>query len=218
MKDKELRSQAGFSLIELFIVLVIIGVVTTLSLMQFGNSKTDFARQRIVSEFKINLERARFDSVKRRAADPAQRARVRLNGPASFSVAVDFDSDGTLLPAETRQVDFDASSGAQIRVSNIALSQYPVTISFNQRGHVTTTDVGGAPVIPLFTICSDCTGATPDITVLSVSTSGTVAILRNGGAPGALPTPVITAAAPVISCYGLNLPANTSPTTTCVAN
>ena len=218
MRDKELRSQAGFSLIELFIVLVIIGVLTTLSIMQFGRSKTDFARQRIVSEFKINLERARFDSVKRRAEDPTQRARVRLDGPASFSVAVDFDSDGTLLPAETRRVDFDVSSGAQIRVSNIDPSRYPITISFDRRGHVTTTDIAGIAVNPLFTICSDCTGATPDVTVLSVSTSGTVAILRNGLTPGALPTPVASAAAaPATNCYGLVLPANTT-STTCVPN
>ena len=66
MKRFELSSESGFSLIEMLIVLVLIGVLTTIALMQLGSSRTDFERQRISREFKIYLERARFDSVKRR--------------------------------------------------------------------------------------------------------------------------------------------------------
>ena len=67
MKIQKSSPQSGFSLIEVFIVLVIMGILTTLALLQLGTSRVDFQRQRISLEFKVYLERARFDSVKRRA-------------------------------------------------------------------------------------------------------------------------------------------------------
>ncbi|HEV8590678.1 MAG TPA: prepilin-type N-terminal cleavage/methylation domain-containing protein, partial [Pyrinomonadaceae bacterium] len=114
MKIQKLSPQSGFSLIEVFIVLVMIGILTTLALMQFGSSRVDFQRQRIAREFKIYLERARFDSVKRRArntdgvrcTDSTELpATIVLNGPSSFTATLDFDGDGRLTGNETRVVN-----------------------------------------------------------------------------------------------------------------
>jgi prepilin-type N-terminal cleavage/methylation domain-containing protein len=202
MKIHKLSPQSGFSLLELLIVLVMIGILTTLALMQLGSSPVDLQRQRMAREFKIYLERARFDSVKRRAEGTAETAKVILNGPASFTALLDLDGDGTMRPDETRTVDFADRTNATIRVSDTW--SYPVTLAFDRRGLVTTVDGLGNSVTPLFTICSDCSDASPDITRISVSTSGTVAELRAGQNPQALPTPTSTnQVAPTTNCYVL---------------
>lgn len=209
MKRFELSSESGFSLIEMLIVLVLIGVLTTIALMQIGSSRTDFERQRISREFKIYLERARFDSVKRRPTAAADMARIVLNGPSSFTAFYDNDGDGVIRPGEAKVVDFTQRTNAVIQVSDAW--SYPVTIRFDRRGHITAVDGGNNPVTPLFTICSDCSASSPDITRISVSSSGTVAELRAGQSPETLPTPTTTSSAPTTNCWVLaaNTPSNT---------
>lgn len=212
MKLHKLRSQSGFSLIELFIVLTMIGILTSLTVMQLGRSRVDLQRQRIAREFKIYLERARFDSVKRRAEN-ADSAKVVLNGPSSFTVSLDFDGDGVLLPSETRTVNFGDRTDSTIQVSDTL--NYPISLSFNRRGLLNAIDGLGNPTTPLFTICSDCSGASPDVTRISVSTSGTVSELRAGQNPQTLPTPTNTnQAMPVTNCYTL---ASNTPSSTCIS-
>jgi len=179
--------------------------------MQFGSSRVDFQRQRIAREFKNYLERARFDSVKRRAEN-ANAAKVVLTGPSSFTVTLDFDGDGTLLPAETRTINFGDRAEATIRVSDTL--SYPVTLSFNRRGLVGSVDGAGNVVTPLFTICSDCSSGSPDITRISVSPSGTVAELRPGQDPETLPSPANTnQTMPMMNCYVLT---STNASTSCI--
>jgi prepilin-type N-terminal cleavage/methylation domain-containing protein len=212
MNRVKLGPQSGFSLIEVLIVLVMMGILTVLALMQLGSSRVDFQRQRIAREFKIYLERARFDSVKRRADTLADSAKVVLNGPSSFTVSLDFDGDGTLLNTETRTINFADRTDAVIQVSDTL--DYPVTLSFNRRGLVEAHDASNNPVTPLFTICSDCSAGSPDITRISVSTSGTVAELLAGQDPGTLTPPANTnQTMPTMNCYVL---ASNTPSNTCV--
>jgi len=211
MKPNEPDLQGGFSLIEVFIVLVIIAVITTFALLTFGRSKVDLHRQAVAREFKIYLERARFDSVKRRAEDP-NRANLVLNSATSFTAQLDFNEDGVLQANETRTVDFTQRSSTQILVTDTL--NYPVTISFDRRGHVTSVDNLGDDVTPVFTICSDCADASPDRSVISVSTTGTVSVTTDEVDPSALPTPTVTNAnvAPNFYLYypGVNGNVNTT--------
>jgi prepilin-type N-terminal cleavage/methylation domain-containing protein len=210
MKPNKPNMQSGFSLIEVFIVLIIIAIITTFALITFGSSKVDLHRQAVVREFKIYLERARFDSVKRRAEDP-NRATVVLNSATSFTVQLDYNEDGTLQPNETRTVDFTQRSNTQILVTDTL--NYPVTISFDRRGHVTTLDGLGDDINPVFTICSNCADASPDQSVISISTTGTVGVSSEEPDPSALPTPVVTNANVTLNCYiyvpGVNANVNT---------
>ena len=212
MNTRRLESPQGFSLIELLIVIVIIGVLTGFAVLAFGRTQVDLERQAIAREFKIYLERARFDSVKRRAEATADQANVVLNGPSSFTANIDFDENRVLGTNEIRLVDFSLRSSTQIVVSEVGLA-YPITIRFDQRGQVTATDNNNAVVDPvIFTICSstNCTPTSPDRTVLSLSSSGTVAVLRDGQLPSAAPTPVITNTTPTLNCYVLITNANTN--------
>jgi prepilin-type N-terminal cleavage/methylation domain-containing protein len=217
MKIKNFHLQSGFTLIEVMIVLVLLALLTTLAFFTFGKSKTDLQRQRIAREFKVYLERARFDSVKRRAVDINDMSRITLNSASSFTAAIDLNENGTLETAEIRQVDFDQRSDTRITVTN-SLS-YPITILFNQRGQIIAKDNLGNNVDPVFTICSgNCSESTPnsaDLTVISVSTSGTVAVLNNGETISTLPTPSVTNTTPQLNCYVLLTNSNSTP---CIMN
>ena len=211
MKIQKPSPQSGFSLIEVFVVLVIIGILTTLAIMQLGTSRVDFQRQRISREFKVYLERARFDSVKRRAEAAGERASVVLNDARTFTVTLDFDGNGTISAGETRVINFADRSDAVIQVSD-ALT-YPITIEFDRKGLATATDGSNTAITPLFTICSDCSASSPDTTRISISSSGTVAELRQGQDPQSLPTPPppTNQAVPTLNCYVLvNQSANSS--------
>ena len=205
MKEKIFNSQSGISIIEILVVLTVLVILTTVAILQLGRAKTDLQRQRIAREFKVYLERARFDSVKRRAANAADMAKITLTSPSSFTAAIDFDGNGTLNASETRQVDFAQRSNTQILVSDTL--NYPVTISFNQRGQITALDALNNVVSPVFTICSnncsDTSQNNKELSVISVSTTGTVAVLKNGQNLSALPTPVVTSSPPLFNCYAL---------------
>jgi prepilin-type N-terminal cleavage/methylation domain-containing protein len=212
MRLQTKSSQGGFSLFELLIVLVIIGIVTTFALVQLGSSKVDLQRQQISREFKIYLERARFDSVKRRAENP-NRAAVTLNSATSFTVQLDFNEDGILQSNEIRVVDFTQRSNTRILVTDAF--NYPVRVTFDRRGHVTTVDALGNNVDPVFTICSNCSAGSPDQSVISLSTTGTVAVTRNEVPPSSLPTPVISNANVTPNCYIYIAGANANVNTVC---
>ena len=105
------QTQAGFSVVEMLIAVVIIMVLVTFAVMQFGASAASLERQNIARQFKVNLERARFDSVKRRAANCADMARVEIWSPTSFDLLIDRNQNGTLeTGSETSTVDFADSA------------------------------------------------------------------------------------------------------------
>src|SRR4029079_12806544 len=69
--------ESGVTLIELLVVIVIIVIVCAIALMQRGSADAQFKRQNVARELKVAFERARFDSVKRRAqASPEARVTV----------------------------------------------------------------------------------------------------------------------------------------------
>jgi prepilin-type N-terminal cleavage/methylation domain-containing protein len=208
MKTSNFRDQRGFSLIEVLIVLVVIGILATLAVLQLRGARVDMERQRVVREFKNYLERARFDSVKRRADTPAQMATLVLTGPTAFTATMDFDESGTIVPSETRLIDFSQRTSTQIRLTDTLT--YPITIRFNRRGQPTVTD-GSTPAVavnPVFRICGNCGVGSPDASFISISPSGTVADTRT--APTTLAAPTVTNANMALNCYVLVVNTNSA--------
>ena len=151
MKGIETHSQKGASVIELLIVFVVIAVLFTMAAAQFGRTGENFERQNIAREFKISLERARFDSVKRRAATWATESRVDITSPTAFSYATDLNQNGILDdPGEVRVVDFQNRSNVTIQGNGLV---FPITVRFDQRGQITVKDGANADVNPLFYFC-----------------------------------------------------------------
>jgi prepilin-type N-terminal cleavage/methylation domain-containing protein len=202
MNRSAVNNQAGFSLIEVVIVLGMVVVIAAFALIGFRTSKVVIQRQTIARELKTQLERARFDAVKRRATadNPST---VVITTPTSFVTSVDLNQNGVIDPAEVQTTDFHNQSDVTISILDAFV--YPVTIAFDYRGRATGTDGAGGRVTPVFTICSNncapTTISTNDITVISISPRGTVAMLSGGEAVPTFNAPTVTQ---VNSSSGIN--------------
>lgn len=130
-------------------------------------------------ELKVSLERARFDSVKRRAANVNQIANITINNTVSFNVTTDLNQNGTIDVEETREIDF-AGNGVNFVGNNL---NYPIIIRFDHHGFVTATNGIGTEITPNFTICKNCTVSTINAGnshSISVSPTGTVLMTAGG--------------------------------------
>jgi len=192
-----MNPQTGASLMELLVVLSIAAILTTLALAVFRSSTNNFKRQNFARELKVDLERARFDSVKRKADVCDEMSRVTITNATTFSVSTDLNQNGRLdLPAETRTVIIPSGSNVQIVGNGITL---PVTVRFNERGHALLySDCASAPTanIPLFFICEGtCTSATANVqnsNEIFVSPTGTVAMMEGGEAMPTFANPTVS--------------------------
>ncbi|MBA2378692.1 MAG: prepilin-type N-terminal cleavage/methylation domain-containing protein [Blastocatellia bacterium] len=175
------KHTAGFSLIELLVVLAVLGVLVTFAIMALGRSQQNLRRQSIAKEFKVVLERARFDSLKRRPSSCADMSRVEILSPTSFRYITDTNQDGTLQPdAEARVVDFGSSP---VRIVDETPLVFPIIIRFDMRGGSSSGACGAETVARTPThFCElPCGTRNPtNSTSIYVSPTGTVALLIGG--------------------------------------
>lgn len=193
------QGESGLTLVEVLIVVVIIMVVALIPLLSIQSSKTVFERQNFARELKSALERARFDSVKRRAADSGIQARVviRENGfdlitfakPAGVSAAsTEMGEVVTTMMIEEQGTVFSHPS------SDIG-TDFPVTISFNERGEAIAVDgAGNLLASPAVVICAgQCSSfGRANSNILAISKAGTVNLLAGDMAIPTFVAPQIT--------------------------
>jgi Tfp pilus assembly protein FimT len=191
MRENKFNSQSGISLTETLIVLVIATIIVTLAVSQFGQSKDKLLRQNIVREFKIQLERARSDSIKRHAAEMSVMSYVEITGEKAFNVMTDINQNGTLDTSELKSVKFP-NNNIKIVGNNLV---YPIKIRFDNHGFMTATNGLGTTITPSFTICDGCsisTASSSNANIISVSTTGTVLMSYGGEGLQALQTPEVS--------------------------
>jgi len=185
------EDQSGVSLIEMIVVILIIGIVASLALVRTGNTEEQFKRQNAARELKTAFERARFDSVKRRADDIGPPivplAYVTINSATQFTLVTDVNQNGVLTDAvDSVTTTFPIGINLAPR-SGLSL---PVTIAFDRRGEPTVGD-------PSFVVCNGvCTFAddTPAIAnIVHVTATGTVNILGGGATIPSFTPPGVTA-------------------------
>jgi len=182
MKKAEIKSQGGYSLIEILIVLAVVAIVVTFAVALFGASAKNLERQNIARQFKVSLERARFDSVKRRASNCADRARVEVTSPTSFNLITDSDQNGTIdVATETRTIEY----GSRSNVAIVDNAFQAFTIRFDERGRATSGPCTAETAVNTPTIfcnlpCTVATANAENSNVIFVSPTGTAAFLPGG--------------------------------------
>lgn len=193
MKKVKFNAQSGKSLIEILIVLAVGGVLVAMAVTRMTSAQSNMQRQNLAREFKVNLERARFDAVKRRAITVADMTRITITSATAYNVLIDLNQSGTLETSEVRYVSFPSLSGVQILGTNLV---FPVTIQFDRFGNTTTVNANGVAVTPVFTFCENCTLATATVAnsnIISLSSTGTVAMLNGGETLPTFGNPTVTA-------------------------
>lgn len=181
MKKAEFSAQSGKSLVDMLIVLAVGGILISMAVVRMTNARTNMDRQNIAREFKVNLERARYDAVKRRAQASTELTRITIVSATSYKFWVDTDQDGVLEASEERTISFSGRSNVKVLGTNLVL---PVTIKFDRFGNTETLNGSGVKISPVFTFCEgECTLETANVTnsnIISLSQTGTVAMLNGG--------------------------------------
>jgi prepilin-type N-terminal cleavage/methylation domain-containing protein len=192
MNNLEINSQSGKSLLELVIVLAVAAIIVTFAVAQFGSSRRNFNRQNIARELKVSLERARFDSVKRRPSLESNMARVTIDSATAFSLMIDLNQNGSVEVSETKQINFPDT---EVKIVGETLV-FPITIRFNRYGQISATNGIGTEIdLPYFRVCEKCTNATGNATnsnIITISPTGTVAMLNGGESPTTVQNPNVS--------------------------
>ena len=194
------NDQSGVTLVELLVVIVIIAVVATLALMQRGTANAQLQRQNIATELKTAFERARFNSVTRRADSSSSWATVTVNN-WSF-VLNTFEDQGGTSTATPVTTDFTSQN---IVIAGYESQSVPYTIYFNRHGE--PVDSSGNSVSPVFLVCNSTCNVPTDSTanLILVTPTGTVNLLGGSetpptfSAPGVSNIPTTTGVNPTVS-------------------
>jgi hypothetical protein len=181
------------------VVIVIIAIVAAIALMNRGSADSQFKRQNVARELKTAFERARFDSVKRRAQiTPSDvRATVVVSSNSYALTTYPIDSSG----APVANTLTTSTSGQNVVIGGNGSIGLPFTIYYNQRGEA--VDVGGASISPSFYVCNvSCTSPTNNnANLLIVTPTGTVNLLPGGSSVPNFIAPSVT---PVPPSTGIN--------------
>ena len=156
-------SDAGFSVVELLIVALMISVLVGFAITQIARAKQNMARANAVKELATNIEKARLDSVRRHATTSAQMAQVAIINANFYSVTLDANGDGVL--DAPRVIGMPADSNLTIQNGS-----FPRTILFNWRGR--TVDSFGNSVEPDSVMIGNSHGST----TVSITKVGQTAI------------------------------------------
>src|SRR6267378_7069224 len=157
---------SGFTLLQLLITVAIIGIVTAYAFTQLSNAQQAMRLSGSSREFMNYMEKARIDSIRRHAMTSAQMASISITGLRSYTIAMDFNSDGAV---ETRVIDLPQNRGVKFVTGSTIL---PIKITYNWRGRPTAVDGNGA-AITAAVILQDDAGRS---STLSLTSAGDVGI------------------------------------------
>src|SRR5215213_3753016 len=141
------RNDSGVGMAELVIVLAIIGIASTIALLQVRSSRAAMRVQNSVRQLASYMEKSRVDAVRRHGTSI-----VSFTNTRTYSVNMDFNNSGT---ASTRTFTFQDDV-------RLASSELP-NVTFNWRGRTLTS---GSSCVTTFSV-SDSLG-----NGLSVDVSG----------------------------------------------
>ena len=170
-----LRNDAGFSVLEVLIVVALVGMVSTMAVVNFQRSNRSITVAGATRTLSNYLEKARVDSVRRHGG-----ASVNINSATSYTVNIDFEGDGL---ATARTINLPPGTTLAYRLppatATINPGTTPVTITYDWRGRTGSTVA--------LTVTSSTTGVTPSTMV--VGPAGDISSDSTVTGPVTTPTP-----------------------------
>lgn len=127
-KIRETARERGASLLELLIVVMIIGIASTWAFLRIVEAQQAAQLAAQTQQLTAYLDKARLDSIRRRATNVNQMARVSIDSATTYSVTLDSNGDGQLDAARV----FSLPPGG----ITFNLAAYPTVIIFNWRGRI----------------------------------------------------------------------------------
>ena len=177
--------QSGVTVVELLVVIVIIAVLAAFALMQRGAANEQLTRQNAAQQLKTAFERARFDSVKRRAVASDELARVTVT-PTSFTLRT-YSNDVNGVSVALDQATTLPPGIVIAHFSNlVTLTSQDVT--FDMRGETP------ASPLPQFLVCNFSCGSADNTNsnIVIVTATGTVNLLAGGSTLPTFGVPTVT--------------------------
>ena len=177
--------QSGVTVTELLVVIVIIAVIAGFALMQRGAANEQLTRQNAAQQLKTAFERARFDSVKRRAVASGELARVTVT-PTSFTLRT-YSNDVNGVSVALDQATTLPPGIVIAHFSNlVTLTSQDVT--FDMRGETP------ASPLPQFLVCNFSCGSADNTNsnIVIVTATGTVNLLAGGSTLPTFGVPTVT--------------------------
>lgn len=201
-KRRKNRRQRGFSLTELLVIVGIIIVLAGMAMMLMGKSRAQFLRQNVARELKSAFERARFDSVKRRAEivnGVDYRARVVINAN-SYTLITEVQDASTFSQTTNTFTSQNISISDDI-VGVVGSPVFPITVYFNQRGEPSVFSGSGAALTDtLYALrilicngtCNTTNANASNSNLLLLTPTGTVNLLMGGTIPPQFNAPTVS--------------------------
>ena len=166
---------AGFSMLELLVVVTLVGTLSAMALMNITKSNKSVNVASSMRALSAYLEKARTDSVRRHGA-----ATISLDSTSSYTISIDSDGDGTATDSKiSLPVGTSISYSLPPGLTNIAPSDIPITIAYDWRGRTASTVV--------LTLVDSTSGVTSS--TLSLGPAGDITLDTAVTGPVTTPTP-----------------------------
>ncbi len=180
-KEPKPSIAAGFSVLELLIVIALITIVSSFALLSFQKSNKDFKAAGATRTLSTYLEKARLDSLRRHGG-----ASINIDSATSYTVNIDFDGSGTATSRTiTLPVGTSLSYTLPPATAAISPSTTPVTVAYDWRGRSTS-------IVSL--TLTDSTSGVRSSTVV-VGSTGDISADTSVTGPVTTPTPQVAVAA-----------------------
>ena len=158
------QNARGFSVTDLLLVSAMVLVIAGFAVVSLVRGNRTGNRSNTAAEIAGYLQKARLDSMRRKATDVSQMAQVKVFNRRSYSIAIDADKDGQLdiplvmnLPADQgiemngpfpKTFIFDGL-GQTVDSLNHRISPQPVTLSDSSGASaIEFSETGDAIVVP----------------------------------------------------------------------
>jgi Tfp pilus assembly protein FimT len=171
----KLASQSGASVVELLVVVLIIAIVASLALFSRGSANEQLQRQTAAVELKVYLERARFDSVKRRADGSLESPYAFVEiFPGSIALTTFNRQVGSNATPATITYTFPAGVTAEALGYSLGSSKQ---VQFDRRGLATVVGGGATNFMVCRGTCPTLDNPAADANTLVITATGTVNLL-----------------------------------------